>query len=257
MKKVMSDQFSDHFSSVAKRYAEFRPRYPAGLFEFLAATASKRELAWDCGCGNGQASVDLAGQFQRVIATDASADQIAAAQKHPKVEYRVAPAENSGLEPESVDLVTVAQALHWFDLPKFYAEADRVLRPGGVLAVWCYGVCRVKGDEVDALAQDFYARRIGPYWPPERKHVEAGYRTLPFPFAEIEPPAFQIVKEWSMDELVGYYSSWSGTKRYAQANGDPLPQIRADFAKVWGRPEQPREVSWPVALRLGRKPAAK
>ena len=162
----MSQTFQDHFSGFANRYADFRPHYPAALFDYFATLVPRNSLVWDCACGNGQATLDLAQRFDRVVATDASREQIASATPHPKVEFRVAPAEQSGLPDGSIGLITVAQALHWFDLERFYAEAKRVLSPGGALAVWAYGINVVEGDGVNQLVQDFYANIVGPYWPP-------------------------------------------------------------------------------------------
>ena len=196
---MSTTSFHDHFSSVAKRYADFRPHYPAGLFDYLATVVPASSVVWDCAAGNGQATFDLAERFERVVATDASAEQIASAKPHPKVEFRVAPAEESGLANESLGLVAVAQALHWFDLTRFYAEVARVLRPGGVLAVWAYGVNEVEGDAINQLVQDFYSNTIGPYWPPERKLVEEGYRTISFPFAEITTPTFRMEARWTLE----------------------------------------------------------
>jgi len=151
-------------------------------------------------CGSGQATVDLAQRFERVVATDASHEQIASAKLHPNVEYRVRPAEQSGLPDGSVALITVAQALHWFDLDRFYAEAKRALTAKGVLAMWAYGINEVEGDSVNRLVQDFYSNIVGPYWPPERKIVEKGYRTIPFPFAELSAPAFRMETRWTLDQ---------------------------------------------------------
>ncbi len=180
----MSKAFVDHFQGVTQHYLKHRPSYPAALFDWLAQRCSQHELAWDCGSGNGQAAVSLAQHFQRVLSTDAGAAQIAAATVHGRVEYRLAPAENSGLEPASVDLLIVAQALHWFDLERFYVEVRRVLKPTGIVAVWCYGIVELEGDAANQLLQHF----VGPYWPAEREHVEACYRQLPFPFILIEAP---------------------------------------------------------------------
>lgn len=248
-----SSAFPDHFSSVAARYADFRPRYPAALFDHLATLVPRESAVWDCACGNGQASLDLAARFARVIATDASSEQIASAPAGGNVEFRVALAEESGLPDASVGLVTVAQALHWFDLPRFYAEVRRVVRPGGVLAVWCYGINLVEGDAVNELAQHYYGTTLDAYWPPSRRQVEAGYRTLPFPFVEIEAPALRMEMRWTLDQLLGYYSTWSATNRYIQANGtNPLEPLAQRLRAVWGDPNATRLVTWPLSLRLGR-----
>ena len=249
----MSQLFHDHFSKVAKRYADFRPHYPAALFDYLATLVQRSSLVWDCACGNGQATLDLATRFDRVVATDASQEQIASATPHPNVEYRLAPAEQSGLPDASVALITAAQALHWFDLERFYAEAKRVLSPAGVLAVWAYGVDEVEGDAVNQLVQEYYSNTVGPYWPPERKLVEEGYRTIQFPFAEITAPTFRMETRWTLDQLLGYFSTWSATNRYIKANGrNPLGPLSAELSRVWGDANSPRFVVWPLSLRAGR-----
>jgi ubiquinone/menaquinone biosynthesis C-methylase UbiE len=250
----MSQLFHDHFSGVANRYADFRPHYPAALFDHLATLVAPSSVVWDCAAGNGQATLDLATRFDKVIATDASKEQIASASPHPKVEYRVAPAEQSGLPDNSVALVVVAQALHWFDFDRFYAEVKRVLIPDGVLAVWVYGINMVEGDEVNQLVQDFYANIVGPYWPPERKLVEEGYRTIPFPFIEMPPPAFHMEARWTQDQLLGYFSTWSATNRCIKATGrNPLEPLKDDLKRVWGDVNLARRVVWPLSVRVGRK----
>jgi ubiquinone/menaquinone biosynthesis C-methylase UbiE len=249
----MNQQFHDHFSAVANRYADFRPHYPAGLFDYLATLVPRNSVVWDCACGNGQATLDLAERFARVIGTDASKDQIASASAHDKVEYRVATAEQSGLPDESVGLVTVAQALHWFDLERFYVEVRRVLRPKGVLAVWAYGINEVEGGAVNALVQDYYSNIVGPYWPAERRLVEEGYRTIPFPFDAITPPLFRMEAGWTLEQLLGYFSTWSATNRFKKATGqDPLPTLAVKLTEVWGEVESPRRVTWPLSVRIGR-----
>jgi SAM-dependent methyltransferase len=246
--------FKDHFSRLATQYAAFRPLYPAPLFDYLARLCRRRDCAWDCACGNGQATVALAEHFDSIVATDGSAQQIGAATAHVKVAYRVAQAEHSGLETESVDLVTVAQALHWFDLGPFYREVERVLREDGVLAVWCYGALHVEGDEVDPILQNFYYDVIGPYWPPERHYVDDGYRSLPFPFDPIAPPTFDMGVRWSLAHLLGYLRSWSATARYIQRQGlDPVAALDERLERVWGDPQKERLVTWPLSLRVGRK----
>ena len=250
----MSQTFHDYFSEISKRYADFRPRYPAELFDWLATVVPRAARIWDCACGNGQAALDLGRRFCSLVATDASREQIASAGAHPNIEYRVAPAEQSGLPDESIDLITVAQAIHWFDLERFYAEARRVLRPGGVLAAWAYGINEVEGDAVDQLVQDYYSNIVGPYWPPERRLVEEGYRTIPFPFAEIAPPTFRMETRWPLEQLLGYFSTWSATNRFIKATGrNPLEPLSEKLAKVWGDVNLPRLVVWPLSLRVGRK----
>mgnify|MGYP002336316199 CR=1 FL=1 len=248
--------FPDHFSAVAGNYADFRPSYPPALFSWLAAITPGHTLAWDCAAGSGQASVDLARRFDRVVATDASARQIGAARPHPKIEYRVAPAEASGLADASVDLLAVAQALHWFDLDRFYAEARRVLKPSGILAAWTYGVLLLDDPEIDRRVQAFYGGTVGPYWPPERHHVETGYRELAFPFPEIAAPPLRMETRWTLPQLLGYFRSWSATARFVADRGDdPVAELAAGLAPSWGDPEQPHAIAWPLSLRIGRKPA--
>lgn len=247
-------EFKDHFSKKAAAYAAFRPRYPAALFAFLASHAPRRVLAWDCATGNGQAAVGLAEHFERVIATDASAAQIGAATPHERIEYRVARAEASGLADASVDLVTVAQALHWLDLDAFYAEVRRVLVPDGVIAVWCYSMASI-APEIDSIVNEYYAVTCGPYWPFERRHVDAGYRTLPFPFDETDATAAPLAIElwWTLADLEGYLRTWSATQRLvADRGGDPVGEVIGRLAPIWGDASTRRLVRWPVWLRLGR-----
>jgi SAM-dependent methyltransferase len=246
--------FKDHFSRLAAQYSAFRPSYPPALFDYLSQLCRERRKAWDCACGNGQASVALAKHFDAVIATDASPQQLAAASENPRVTYRVARAEDSGIESGSVDLVTVAQALHWFDLDSFYGEVRRVLEPAGVLAVWTYGALHVEGEGIDALLQEFYRDIVGPYWPAERRLVEDGYRGLAFPFAEIAPPSFNMEEHWEQAHLLGYLRTWSATGRYVEDKGvDPVAALEKRFEPLWGDAHTARKVTWPLALRAGRK----
>jgi ubiquinone/menaquinone biosynthesis C-methylase UbiE len=248
-------KFKDHFSRLAAQYAEFRPRYPGALFDFLAKASPSRRRAWDCACGSGQATLDLAERFESVLGTDASAQQIAAARAHPRVTYAVARAEESGLESDSVDLVTVAQSLHWFDLPQFYAEALRVLRASGVLAVWTYGVPRLNDANIDRLLQTYYWDTVGEYWPPERRHVEDGYRSLEFPFPEFKSPSLSMLENWTQAQFFGYLRSWSATARYVDARGeDPVATLETQLVPGWGDAQRTRTVSWPMSLRVGRRP---
>ena len=209
----------DHFGKVAASYAAHRPCYPAGLFQWLAEECVSHDMAWDCGAGNGQASIALANHFEKVIATDLSDSQIANAKTHARVEYRVATAEASGLPSSCADIVTIAQALHWFDLEKFYSEVRRVLKPDGLIAAWSYGMIVVTNDATNDCLQHFYRHVIGPYWPPERHHVETGYRDLAFPFERIKTPNLTMNVEWTLNQLLGYLRSWSASARYHSATG--------------------------------------
>jgi len=244
--------FKDHFSKQAADYAKFRPRYPQKLFEYLGSVAPNRGLAWDCGTGNGQAAVGLATVFDRVIATDASEKQIANARSHERVEYRVTRAEKSDLESASIDLIMVAQALHWFDLDRFYDEVRQVLKPDGVLAASAYNLLRVQ-PAIDEVVNRYYYEVVGPFWPPERELVE-NFADLPFPFHEIDPPKFEMTAQWNLDHLIGYLRTWSSTQRFMAANGaDPLEQIIDELRRAWGNPQEVRTVLWPLILRLGVK----
>jgi SAM-dependent methyltransferase len=246
------------FSTVAREYANFRPGYPPELFAWLARTAPRRDAAWDCGCGSGQASTALAEHFQRVHATDVAPEQIAAARPHARVQYSVATAEHSGLGAASVDLVTVAQALHWFDVEAFYAEARRVARPGALLAVWNYPRPQLVDAELDRRFLEFYGGVVGPYWPPERRHVEANYTTLPFPFEELPHPQFALTLRWNLEQLLGYVSSWSATTQYRKAKGDdPVPLLRASLQAAWPGEATLVEIRLPIGLRAGWLRAAK
>lgn len=242
--------FKDFFSRTADAYARFRPRYPDALFAHLASATVSRDLAWDCATGSGQAAVALARHFTRVIATDASAAQLRHAEHNPRVSYRVATAESSGLDDGSIDLVTVAQALHWFDLADFYAEVRRVLVPSGVLAAWCYS--RVSVTPTVDRVLDRYYETCDPFWPPERRLVESGYRDIAFPFQELSAPAFHVEEWLTLDQLAGYLRTWSATQRLAERLGtDPVMQVREEMRTAWGDDALPRRVTWPLHVRIG------
>jgi SAM-dependent methyltransferase len=243
--------FHDHFSAFAERYAEYRPTYPAALVELLASL-TRPDTAWDVGCGSGQLTIALAERFARVIATDPSERQLAAAPVHPRVEYRRVPAEDSGLADASVDLIVAAQAAHWFDWPRFILEAARVARPGALVALVAYGVLDMQGGDRGEVLR--YYRALGPYWPPERGHIETGYRDLVMPWPPVEVPAIAMTAEWTRDELVGYLSTWSATARRVEAEGPGLfDEFRARLAAAWPDDER-REIRWPLIVKLARVP---
>lgn len=250
----MGSPFSDHFGSVAANYASSRPGYPPALFAWLATVTPRHDLAWDCGTGSGQTAVALAAHFDRVVASDASERQLEHAVPAPNVDYQCFPAESTPLEDLSVDLVTVSQALHWFDLERFYAEVGRVLRPSGAIAVWTYGRHYVDGaPEATAIVEDFHDRLVGPYWPPGREHVDSNYVDLPFPFRPIDVPAVAMECHWSLDQLRDYLGTWSATSRYEAALGrDPRELIASDLDAAWGDPATVRRIVWPLTVLAGR-----
>lgn len=244
--------FKDHFSDVATAYAAHRPIYPPSLADFLAGLAPRRTLAWDAGCGSGQLSALLAERFEQVMATDASASQIAQARPHPRITYRCAAAEASGLADAAVDLAVAAQAAHWFDLPRYYAEVRRVGRVGAAVALVTYGLIRIAAD-VDPVLDRFYWNVLGEYWPPERRWVEDQYRSLPFPFVEIPTPALTMRADWALAHTLGYVETWSAVWALVKRQGrGPLEAFRRELARAWGPAETVRPVHWELSLRAGR-----
>jgi SAM-dependent methyltransferase len=246
-------EFADHFSQLASRYAAYRPRYPGGLFDAIAAASLRHGRLWDCATGSGQAAVPLATRFETVVASDASRQQLRSAVPHPRVRYIVALAESAPVREQWADVVTAAQALHWLDLPAFYAEVRRVLGPGGLFVAWTYGAQRVGDGAIDAVLEDFYGRVLGPYWPPERQLVETGYRTLDFPFEEIAIASPPMARDWTLGQLLGYVSTWSAVAKGRAVTGvDPMPELEARLAPLWGDPARHRHVEWPITVRAGR-----
>ena len=251
----MSSNFNDHFSAHAESYAHARPDYPFDLFLYLASLCKEHELAWDCATGNGQAAESLARVFRRVIATDASAEQILQARPVTNIEYRQAAAEDHFLQACSVDLVVVAQALHWFDMAAFFENVDRVLKAGAIFAAWSYGLTTIS-EEVDAVVQKLYGEILDDYWPAERRIVEQQYANIEFPYSLIEGEEFKMSRRWKLAQLKDYLMSWSAAQRYMKREGsDPLQLISEELERVWGQdPEQELEVQWPLTLKIGRKP---
>jgi SAM-dependent methyltransferase len=248
---VGSADFKDHFSGVASAYAAHRPTYPAAVVDYLADQAAHRDLAWDAGCGSGQLSTLLAARFDRVIATDPSTAQIAQARPHPQVLYRQSSAEASGLDAASADLAVAAQAAHWFDLPRYYAEVRRVVRPGGLIALLSYGVVHVERD-LAAILDRFYWQTLAGFWPQERRIVEEGYRSLPFPFPETRAPAFAMTATWALPELLGYVRTWSAVQAIErERGGDAYAGFARALSAAWGDSATRRDVRWDLTVRAG------
>ena len=246
--------FKDHFSAVAADYASARPEYPRGLFAWIASIASARGQAWEAGCGSGQATRDLASHFDRVHATDPSAAQIAQAHGPGNVAFAVEPGERCSLPDASADAVCVAQALHWFDRDAFFAECARVLRPGGVLVAWGYQDIIVP-PELHAANAALQAE-ILPYWPSERTLIDEAYASFDWPFAPVDVPEFELRAQWTLPRLLGYFSSYSASKRHRDATGrDAVAAHAGTFAQAWGDPQQPRTVQWPLFVHARRKPS--
>jgi SAM-dependent methyltransferase len=244
--------FRDHFSTIAKRYAAYRPHYPQSVAEALAARTPRRELAWDAGCGNGQFTVQLGAHFAHVIGTEPSQQQLDEAAQHPRVEYRCAKAEDPVLAPASVDLAVAAQAAHWFDWPRYVAEVARVTRPGALVGILTYVTMHLEG-EADALLSRYYHADVGRYWPPGRELVENGYRDLSWPWPAVEAPRLDMTAEWTRDEMLGYVATWSATVRLVQTEGPAkYDALGAALARIWADGER-RTVRWPLAIKLARR----
>ena len=245
--------FADHFSTIAARYATYRPHYPPELAAGLGELAPARGTAWDAGCGSGQLSTALAAHFESVIASDPAQAQLDQAEAHPRVEYRCATAEVSGLTDASVDLTVAAQAAHWFEWPAYVAEVARVARPGALVALVSYGILHV--ESVDEIVGDYYRNVVGPYWPTARKHVENGYRDLVWPWPAVAAPAIEMTEQWTREELVGYLTTWSATVKMIAAEGSARFEAMCDQLAARWPDDVRREVRWPLAIRLARTTA--
>jgi ubiquinone/menaquinone biosynthesis C-methylase UbiE len=246
-------QFKDYFSAQADTYAKYRPKYPEEMFAFLSSLCPEHELAWDCATGNGQAANSLVNYFNKVIATDASDKQLSNAKPHEKIEYRLALAEDSSITPGSVDLVTVAAAVHWFDFDKFYKEVNRVLKPKGVIAVWTYNDALIN-DKVNIAMEKLHRDILGSYWPKESRVVMNRYKDLPFPFERTTTPKFSYESKMDLNMLEGYLLTWSASQRYINDKGkNPVDEIRDELTAAWGNANEVKKVVWELTLIVGRK----
>lgn len=240
----------DNFSARAGLYAQYRPHYPQELFDYIISHVKENKLAWDCGTGNGQSAVPLSRHFKKVFATDISQKQISNAPQKENIIYAIEPAEKTSLADGSVDLVTVAQAIHWFKFHEFYTEVRRVAKPGAVIAVWTYNLLKIS-KEIDSIIYDHHFKMLGDYWDPERKYVNESYTTIPFPFQEIKTPEFRIEVNWSLADLEGYLNTWSALQKFITASSyNPVGGVMNEIKKQWGVAER-RNIYFPVYLRLG------
>lgn len=244
--------FKDNFSKQSQIYLKYRPTYPKTLFEFLSSLTENHELAWDCGTGNGQAAVGLSEFYDKIIATDPSNEQIKHAMVNDRITYLVEKAEQTSLQAHTVDLISVANALHWFDFDSFYNEARRVLKQNGVLAAWAYGVTRIS-PEIDALINEFHDQTLNDYWLAENRLVENEYSGIPFPFQAISTPEFYATKTMNRDDLIGYLNTWSATQRYITTNNlNPTLELENRLMEIWKDGTAEKSVRWKLILKVGR-----
>jgi len=245
-------EFKDYFSTQAKEYSIYRPKYPPELFSYLSSLVNEHETAWDCATGNGQAAIGLEPYFSRIIATDASSSQIEHAELHPKIEYHTASAENSGLETDSADLITVATAIHWFDTDRFYPEAKRIAKNGGVLAVWTYAENTIS-PEIDNISRKFSEVILGEFWPEENKKAWNFRNLITLPFEPINVPEFEFSVEWDLKGYLSFLNTWSATQNYIKSNGkSPLDLVYDEYLEAWGNKEHKRSVKMKIWLKAGR-----
>lgn len=244
-------EHKDYFSTQANAYAAFRPTYPETLYEFIFQHLKSKKTAWDCATGNGQVAGYLADHFENVYATDISQKQLDQATQKKNVFYSRLPAEKTSFPNNQFDLITVAQALHWFDREKFYEEVKRVSMPDALLAVWGYALLYIE-PEIDKVILNFYSNIVGPYWDSARRLVEEEYRSITFPFEEIITPKFFITATWTRAHLAGYVESWSATQAYIRTHGhNPVPILLKDLETFW-KPEATKAIRFPVFFKLGK-----
>ena len=246
----------DHFSTQSDQYAKYRPDYPGALFKFIISQLECTNRLWDCATGNGQVAFPMSEFFKEIYATDISANQLYNAKKTANIHYSLQPAEKTNFKDLFFDCVTVAQAIHWFNFDKFYSEVTRVLKPGGMLAVFAYGLFKIPSDkETETIFNRFYTDVTGPYWDPERHYIDENYLTIPFPFTDISSPDFKIEKSWLLKDVIGYLSTWSAVKKYISVNNiNPLLELEKEVSERW-QSDLVKNIEFPLFARMGKKPA--
>jgi SAM-dependent methyltransferase len=244
----------DHFSSTSREYSFSRPIYPDVLYKFLNDITPNKDMAWDCATGNGQAAIGLCKYFKNVVASDASKGQLEYQFNRNNIKYEMFPAEKANIPDNSVDLIAVAQAAHWFDLNKFYKEVTRISKSNGVLAIWSYGMHKID-NKIDKISEKLNVGGdiLGMYWPNETNYVKEDYRTIPFPFKEISSPKFEMTVNWHLNDLVNYMQTWSAVKRFSiEKKFDPLSLVMEDLERLWGKHDKRKAVKWDIHLRVGK-----
>lgn len=250
----MNNNSIDHFSSTSKEYSFSRPMYPDALYKYLSDITPNKDTTWDCATGNGQAAIGLCRYFKNVIASDASKGQLDYKFNRDNIHYEMFPAEKADISDNRIDLITVAQAAHWFDLDKFYSEVTRVGKSNGILAIWSYGMHQIDND-IDKISAKLNVNGdiLGKYWPKETNYVKDDYKTIPFPFKEIIPPKFEMNVCWSLDDLVSYMQTWSAVKRFStEKKFNPLTLVIDELEKLWGKHEDQKIVKWDINIRVGK-----
>ncbi len=244
--------FKDYFSSASESYRKYRPVYPVQLFDYLATLSRENNIAWDCATGSGQAAIALAKHFNHVIATDASEQQIKNTIPAANIDYRIASAEQSALENNSVDLITVAQALHWFNLNSFFSETRRILKTDGLLAVWSYNLFQIEAN-IDRTIERLYSNTLSGFWPAERKMVENAYQDIEFPFEVEHNTSFKMTSIWNFDQLIGYLNTWSAVKAYTHEKKlNPVLEFTDELLSMWGSRHDKKQIIWPLTVIIGR-----
>lgn len=249
----MKTEFKDYFSEGSDDYSLYRPRYPNELFSYLSSVTQDHEQAWDCATGNGQSAIELSKHYSNVIGTDASKNQIESAIQNDGVSYRIEKAEETSFDNNSIDLITVAQALHWFKIDVFALEVSRVLKPNGVLAIWTYNLLSINPN-INKVINRLYSDVLDSYWPPERTIVEYGYRDIKFPLQEVISPPFTMKSEWDLSQLIGYLCTWSAVRKYEEKEGvNPVENLFEELSNLWGDPERKLLVEWPLIVKIWLK----
>lgn len=242
----------DLFSNQAAVYAQYRPGYPQQLFDYILQYVTGKDAAWDCATGNGQAAVELARYFNKVMATDMSEKQLQQAPAHPNIQYATATAEQTSFVDNSFDCITVAQAYHWFNFDAFHKEVVRVAKPNAVVAIWGYSLVVSDNKELQQLIDTFYRDTVGAYWDKERRYIDEHYTTVPFPYEPLPSQEFKIQVQWNREQLIGYFNTWSSVQHFIKARQyNPVNELAKAIEANWPN-ETTRGFYFPLFLKLGR-----